>query len=278
MFSSESTFKSKPVLHYWNDGNDWLPSDKTHSHWVSQSSITAFRHWPRGAGVKGQHHSPHDTIVSASVHSHRICFCLTRRGARLSLRLYSWAQPMRGQNRQYVTNTPTDGNVCLSVNKQMDKQLIALIILLSNWLQINLLKDNTILNTNYISDNNFFRFSFAKSIVCLNKLQNNWTLASVSSLPGIGYVTNNGLLLVSTTPTVGISILAESMTAGCVSNTLSKVFNKMTKSGNRVTALKKSCALKKEVLFHWRQLLYSPHSLAVLSTICPVYSFDLYYD
>lgn len=86
----------------------------------------------------------------------------------------------------------------------------------------------------------------------------------------MGNVIKHGLQLVSTTPTVGIMCLADSMTAGCVSKTLFSVLRNINKSGKRVTDPKNLVESVKVPIFQFRHWLYSPHSMAVFSTMCPV--------
>ena len=75
-----------------------------------------------------------------------------------------------------------------------------------------------------------------------------------------------GSQLESTTPIVGMFILADSTTASCVSKTLLSVDVKMTVSGRRVTAPNFIVLLVNVPRRHIEQKAYSPHSSAVRST------------
>ncbi|KPM08287.1 hypothetical protein QR98_0068030 [Sarcoptes scabiei] len=82
-----------------------------------------------------------------------------------------------------------------------------------NWKRIQMRKRVSISSLNGILKQSI-RFCLANKIVFSNILQKYSIDWIVSSLPGIGYVINRGSEFVSTIPTVGIIILADSLMAG----------------------------------------------------------------
>lgn len=113
-----------------------------------------------------------------------------------------------------------------------------------------------------------FLYSLPLFIASLNSLQYSSTAHGVSSFPGTGYVTRLGLQFVSTMPTVGMHILAQSLTAVCCVRIVVSVFKNMHRSGNRVTAPKCISALVSMPPLQYLVWANSWHSSAVHSTRC----------